>query len=1337
MSVDLPTLRNDEDTVQERLTENAYHNILPARYLSEGEDPEDMFVRVGQNIAVAELVYLDDDVMIGPDHIKPNHPRRENLIDEVFGDDYSRVRLNERNAKYVSYDALYPDLDDEKQEFVSEWAEKYTELMSGLDWIPNSPTLMNAGDELQQLSACFVNNPKDDLDNIKETEQEAALIFQSGGGVGYAFTHLRPKGDPVGSTDGVSSGPITFMEDYDVNCGTIAQGGMRRGAQMGIMEVWHPDIIEFIHAKDRDVSLANVLKLNDPDDPTHTSFADALEEARMVLDDHDELPPYLRNAIEGYLSNFNMSVGVTDEFMEAVENDETFVMKNPRTEDPHIVSQETAELWDMFGYDVEVGEVLEVPAREVWRDMMEGAHENGEPGVVFIDNINEDHSFDVDEHPDKRMWATNPCLTGDTLVNTPDGLRYLEDIEVGDEVSTVFGSESVDEIQTFEDREVYEVHLSDGGVVRATDDHRFHVVEDRKGVDTNKPLRDLSEGDYIRLEPTEIENEGSLSEYEHQLRRGILVGDGGYTEKTIANNNRLSISFHADREEYRENVRRLFEDAGYDVGELDESGMGKSVKLWIGDAEQVLDDHNLDPAYSYEKSVDVTEFDSRLAIQGFLDGLLASDGSVSMSSHRPQIRWHTASEELAQNVRNIALNAGMHARIYERDETDRGGTRADGSEIGSDGTHSVFSVHIAGESSREFVEWTRLSDYHPEKGVKIDKLRSEYMLTGGLWKAEVESIELCDEEETVYDLYCSGSDTWVTEGYVNRGCAEQPLMEYEACNLGHINLSTLASEDRTLWSDFDVENLDEGMDAFIDYAVDLEEFHRRVDLGTRFLDNVVTMSDFPIDEITRMVEKHRKIGFGVMGLAQLMIQLGIEYGSEAGNVFTYKIIERINKRVRLQSYELALDRGSFDEIHKSKFDSPDEHSEYVEKYTPFEADSDRIEMRNHKVTTVAPTGTTSMIGNTSAGIEPLYNVAYMKNVTDDIQGEEELVEFDELFVRTLEQNDVDVDAVKREAVDLMQSGEFDGPHDLDTVPDSISDLFVTASDLSGIQHARVQAAAQEYIESGISKTINAPNDATVDDADEAFRYLWKSGGKGVTYYRDGSRETQVLTTEQLENAYESAEDEEDGEVMEDEKSAQNGAQSHNEDSDDMPMNQMDDVQDRLDAVRYRVSTGHGTLHVNIAYRDEPVRPVEVFLNVGNSGGVVQASAEAIGKLISTSLRSGVDPREIRDQLRNIKSSRIAWHDSRQIESLADGVAYVLEQFIEEEMNIDDSDPLPKGVVPVSDEVADQSPDADPLPKGVEKSDEKAATDCPVCGSSNVYVSEGCKTCQECGWSECS
>ncbi|WP_254863649.1 adenosylcobalamin-dependent ribonucleoside-diphosphate reductase [Halovivax gelatinilyticus] len=1021
--ITLPVKRTEGETLEERMTANAYHNILPARYLRKDangeltETQEDLFERVGKNIALAEAVYeaenQDVEITVTPEQLKPNHPRRDELAAEVFGPgttvtDEAETTLTEHNVNKFAYDTIVPDLPSSVREHVEDVTETFIEGMSSLSFMPNSPTLMNAGDELQQLSACFVMSPDDDLSDIHETAKKAAEVFQSGGGVGYGFWQLRPYGDSVGSTGGIASGPITFMRTYDQLCETIAQGGTRRGAQMGIMRVSHPDVIEFIHAKNKDVSLAHTLRLNDPDDYTYTSFSEALEEARSLIDEEGRVPKHLRNAVEGHLSNFNISVGVTDGFMEALQNGEEFTFTNPRTEEPHVATEETEEMYGRYGLGeyVEVGEPLSIPAEVVWERIVEGAHENGEPGVIYLERVNKEHSFDVEKHPEHAIKATNPC-------------------------------------------------------------------------------------------------------------------------------------------------------------------------------------------------------------------------------------------------------------------------------------------------------------------------------------------------------------------------GEQPLEEFEACNLGHINLSTLAamdSPDWRVWADRHADEHathEEAVAAFLEESIDFEEFDERIEYGTRFLENVVTMSDFPVEEIERTVRDMRKIGLGIMGLAQLYIQLGVRYGSDAGNEIARQLMTHINHEAKWTSHELAKERGSFNDWDDSKYANPTEYREWFEHQTGLDAERfpDGFPIRNHNVTTIAPTGTTSMVGNTTGGCEPIYNVAYYKNVTDDVQGDEMLVEFDDYFLRTLEANDVDVEAAKREAQQQMANNEFDGVEGLDTVPDAIGELFVITADLTAKDHAAVQCACQEGVDSAISKTVNAPNDSSLADAKEVFEWVYDHGGKGVTYYRDGTRSKQVLTT-RADNA-EFADEDEAAEVIVEQIRDVFGSLEAFFESDDVATVAEDELSsllggtidytekrdrpDALQGVSQRIDTGYGKVYVTINEDPETGQPFELFANIGHSGGFTNSFTEALAKVISTALRSGVDPDEIVDELCGTRSPKVAWDKGEQIQSIPDAIGTAMRRYLDNEID----KPYPKQQT-----LEESADDAVTEPVAVDhegpETDGGAATqdatqdlidagespECPDCGTLSLYYSEGCKTCESCGWSEC-
>lgn len=995
-NVEIPARRKDAPTLEERLTDNAYNNILPARYLDEGEEPEDLFERVAKNVAVAEAIHADD----APSHVSTDclHEHADFPAPSDFLEEQDKVPFTEEYAPYFSYEGVREELahDTEARKGMEHWAVEFHDLMSTLGFMPNTPTLINAGTDFQQLSACFTLSPEDDIDDIHEKAKEAAKIFQSGGGCGYSFSKLRPRGDPVSSSDGIASGPITFMRTFDQMCETIAQGGVRRGAQMGTMHIWHPDVLEFIHAKNKDVSLAATLRLNDPDDPTHNGFGQALEEAREIIeeetDEEGRLPNYFRNAIEGHLSNFNISVCVTDEFMECLENGEKFTMKNPRTGEPHVATQGTKDMYEWFGMGeyVEVGEVLEIPPEELWDRIVEGAHENGEPGIIYIDRVNDDHSFNVDEHPEHEIWTTNPC-------------------------------------------------------------------------------------------------------------------------------------------------------------------------------------------------------------------------------------------------------------------------------------------------------------------------------------------------------------------------GEQPMENYEACNLGHINLSTVVKEDRPLWDDFafNGSNLESKVSTYIMEAIDFEELGNRIEIGTRFLDNVVTMSDFPVDDIQDTVSQQRKIGLGIMGLAQLYVQLGVEYGSEEADEIARQIMTFINNESKMVSTYLAEEKGAFPEWENSKYANPAEYPEWFERQTGLDAEAHEsgLPLRNHNTTTIAPTGTTSMIGDTSGGCEPIYNTVYYKNVTEDVQGDEMLVEVDGYFADVLEANGIDVDEVREEALELMEANEFETANDLETVPDEIADLFVTTSELPVEAHASVLCALQDGVDSSISKTLNAPNDSTVEDAKEIFEYVHENGGKSVTYYRDGSRTKQVLTTRQDNQETDEEETEErefEGTNPEDWDKAPEEAwediQARNEevdwDSEAMIEAREEKIKAQMEGEKRerpdvtkgqtrRVPTGYGNMYVTI--NEDRNGPIEIFTEIGKSGGVFHSFTESNARLVSLCLRYGIPLEDIVDQLEGIRSPEIAFHAGGTIDSIPDGIAHALKGYQNDKQVEQDWE---------KDAVEEE---VKPNFSAVEEMDEELSADdslCKECGSTRVQLDGGCPKCQDCGWSKC-
>jgi len=771
----MPTLKK---RVKLELTENAL-KVLKRRYLKKDEsgntieEPEDMFERVALNIAEAEKLY-------------------------------------------------------DKNISIEEVAEKFYDLMVSLDFLPNSPTLMNAGRELQQLAACFVLPVDDSIESIFDAVKYTALIHKSGGGTGFSFSRLRPKNDVVKSTKGISSGPVSFMRIFDTATETIIQGGTRRGANMGILNVHHPDIIEFINSKSE----------------------------------------------QHILTNFNISVAATDKFMQAVLTDDDFDLINPR--DNKIVGT--------------------LKARKVFDLIAERAWQYGDPGIIFIDEIN--------------RYNPSPAL----------------------------------------------------GEIEATNP-----------------------------------------------------------------------------------------------------------------------------------------------------------------------------------------------------------------------------------------------------------------------------------------------------------CGEQPLLPYEACNLGSINLKNMVEDKKINW----------------------EKLKDVIHLSIDFLDDVIDMSKYPLKEIEKMVHGNRKVGLGVMGFADMLIKMEIPYNSDEAFEIADKLGRFIREETDKESIILGEKRGVFPNWDKSI---------YVK---------DSIKFRNATRTTIAPTGTISIIAGCSSGIEPLFAVSFKRNVLDN----DVLPETNPLFIEVAKKEGFYSDDLIRE---IAKKGSL---KDVKGIPSKYKSLFPTAHDIPPIDHVKMQATFQKYIDNAVSKTVNFPNSATVDDVREVYLEAYRLKCKGITVYRDGSRDTQVLTTGKTEE----------------EKVKKRAPRQR-------PM--------ITRGITEKIQTGCGNLYVTI--NEDEYGPCEVFARMGKAGGCAASQLDAQARLISMALRANVDPYSIVKQLKGIRcpSPSLVPQRGGRVLSCSDALAKVLEHYLddfykrkeEEKSSNENEEEIEIGTEEEPDLYVHEQLDLDL------KIDKSAHTKtiagmCPECG--NILEHEGgCVVCHFCGYSKC-
>ena len=764
---------------------------------------------------------------------------------------------------------------------VEEVARSFYELMTTGQFEPNSPTLMNAGRPLGQLSACFVLPVEDALSNgasgIYDTLRAMALVHQSGGGTGFSFSKLRPEGDTVRSTMGVASGPVSFMRLYDASTEVVKQGGTRRGANMGILRVDHPDIREFITCK------------NDTSQVT----------------------------------NFNISVAMTDDFMRAVRNGEEYDVVSPRT--GQVVGREKS--------------------REIFDMIVEGAWKTGEPGVFFVDRANE-------HNPVPRLGsyeATNPC-------------------------------------------------------------------------------------------------------------------------------------------------------------------------------------------------------------------------------------------------------------------------------------------------------------------------------------------------------------------------GEQPLLAYDVCNLGSINVGAFARDGH-------FERPEDG--------IDWDAFRRVVHLSTHFLDNVIDANRYPLGEIDDLAKKIRRVGLGIMGWADLLVRLGVRYDSDEGVELGRTVMAFIEEETRVASEKLAESRGVFSAWEESIW-GPDDR---CARDAAGNRIRDHRRLRNCNLTTVAPTGTISIIAGCSGGIEPLFAVAFMRNQAGVMMP------------------DVNQDFVARAKAegwhsdDLMKRIAEEGHIHFDEVPREVQDVFRTAHDITPGWHVRMQAAFQAHVDSAISKTTNFAFEASRTDVRKIYEMAFELGCKGVTVYRDGSRPMQVLTTGKT------GQEDESGAFPELEELKGQLADARAEKHElegvlDKVRLQLKEHDREAAAARHKrqrpsmlrgrtmkLESPLGDLYVTIN-EDDKGKPFEVFCTVGKAGGAAMADSEAIGRLISLSLRSGIPITAVRDQLRGISCDRAVGVGPQKVLSAPDAIAQAIERYLAEKEGVQEMLPIE---VPVT-----VRGGAMPVGQGEYVVDHTAQTlgACPDCGAGQLAFEEGCKRCYVCGFSEC-
>ncbi len=907
----------------------------------------------------------------------------------------STAQLFRRVAKAIAEaDKLY-----DKKADIKTVEEKFYNLMTSFRFLPNSPTLMNAGLELGQLSACFVIPIEDSMESIFDAVKYTALIHRSGGGTGFSFSKLRPKGDVVKSTGGIASGPLSFMRVFDATTDVVKQGGKRRGANMGILRVDHPDILEFITAKERN----NVL------------------------------------------NNFNISVAITDEFMEAVKNNSEYSLINPRT-----------------------GKVVKtLPARKVFDLIVTMAWKNGEPGVVFIDRINQ---FNPTPHIGK-IESTNPCVTADTWITTSDGPLQVKDL-CGRKFTAIVNGEkwfsSAEGFFSTGHKPVYRLKTKEGFELNLTKDHPVMKVKDVKkyAVETVwTPIGNLKPGDKVLLNNHRYFNgwTGKYSKGDGYLI-GLLLAD------SLTREDKENSMSQSDIKDFKTISALAF---AYVNTPPDDSAFNNSLKTGNNTGYltpfNYLDRLTLELGFNPEMKT-ITErmenASSNFCI-GLLQALFDVDGSVQGDSSKGvTIRLAKNNLDTLKTVQRILLRLGIFSKIYVNQGNVKFSKAFNGENKSEERLHKPKHELIISKDNILYY-YERIKFGNLDKMMKLEKAINSYKrkMNRERFIVTVEEITPSGIEE-VYDVNIPGINAFDANGFYVHNCGEQPLLPFESCNLGSINLSKFVKDGK----------------------IDFESLKETVWEAVHFLDNVIDINKYPLPEIEKMTKANRKIGLGVMGFADMLIELGIPYNSEEALQVAEQVMKFINEEGHKASRALAEKRGSFPNFKGSIYDQRGEPP-----------------IRNATVTTIAPTGSISIIAGCSSGIEPIFAISYIRRVMEGT----ELIEINPIFERVARQRGFYSDELMKTIAKHGSISRFQN------IPEDVRRIFVTAHDIDPIWHVRMQAAFQKYTDNAVSKTVNLPFNATPHDVELIYFKAYELGCKGITVYRDRSREAQVLNIEPL------------------------------------------------------------------------------------------------------------------------------------------------------------------------------------------------------------------------------
>jgi ribonucleoside-diphosphate reductase alpha chain len=1051
----------------------------------------------------------------------------------------------------------------------------------------NSPVWFNVGIEARpQCSACFINSVQDNMSSIMDLAKTEAMLFKYGSGAGVNLSTIRSSKAKM-SGGGVASGPVSFMRGYDAFAGVIKSGGKtRRAAKMVILDVDHPDVLEFIDSKAHEEQKAWAL-IEQGYDASYTGEAYG----------------------SVFFQNANHSVRVTDEFMRAVERD--------------------AE-WQT--HEVSDGQPAGTyKARDIFRKMAEAAHLCGDPGIQYDTTINDWHTSAASD----RIYASNPCVTGDTLVATDQGWRKIADL-VG-KAANIIGADGqphpVDRIFPTGHKPVFELRTKAGYRVRITADH---LVSTTRG---DVAVKDLVDGDRIFLNAQGFGRDQLPVELAEAI--GLAVGDGTVTSSIIGGREQkvVILTMHRDEAAVLEAVaaevngqKTLLKAVG-SVGRND--GVHVSVsstgsRLAFGSRPVVdlfLRYAVLDEGASLKRFTDDAYSLDRASLAAILRGLFTADGTVVDSGDKAQyVGLDSTSHELLLQVQRMLLGFGIKSKLYENR---RGGKLSSMLPDGNGGmkAYAVQEMHSLRITRSSRLGFEQEIGFVPEspKAAALARLNERVASYSDELIDEFESITPQGEED-VFDLTEHATSHFVANGLVVHNCSEYMFLNDTACNLASLNLMQFVKED----GEFDV-------DAF--------RFAAKVTITAQEI--LVDHASYPTVKIEENSHRFRPLGLGYANLGALLMNRGLAYDSDEGRNYAAAITALMHGEAYRQSSVIARDHGGafadYDINRESFLRVIRKHRDAAYSLVPMGVPPEMLEnarnlydevlelgeehgYRNAQVTVLAPTGTIAfMMDCDTTGIEPdIALIKYKKLV-----GEGYLKIVNQTVPAALRKLGYSPTQVEEILAYVNERETIEGAPGLK--PEHLSVFDCAFKPVNGersihyLGHIRMMGAVQPFISGAISKTVNMPEAATAEEIETVYMEGWKRGLKAIAIYRDGSKRSQPLSTGKKKDEGTAADRDTIESLRKQLAAAQvEAAKPHRR---------------RLPSERTAVThkfdiSGHeGYITVGL-YPDG--QPGEIFLKMAKEGSTISGLMDTLATSVSLALQYGVPLKDVVNKFAHVR-----------------------------------------------------------------------------------------------------